>query len=158
SVEEIAMRMSWSDSKDSLYGSLETLTQNRDKAVALLKLAVTKPRFDPDAVDRIRGQPMANVMYAETDPDKVAGTARLATAFQGHPYGRSTDGTPKTIAAMTPEDLHAYHKRLFAKDNLKIVAVGDINAAELGKLLDEVFGELPDKAQLNPVPQTGVVN
>lgn len=158
SMEEIAMRMSWSDSKDSLYGSLETLTQNRDKAVALLKLAVTKPRFDPDAVDRIRGQLMANLMYAEKDPDKVAGKAWFATAFQGHPYGRSSDGTPKTIAAMTPEDLHAYHKRLFAKDNLKIVAVGDINAAELGKLLDEVFGELPDKAQLNPVPQTGVVN
>ena len=55
-MEDIAMRMSYDDSKDSLYGSFETLTVNRDKAVALLKLAVQKPRFDADAVDRIRQQ------------------------------------------------------------------------------------------------------
>lgn len=157
-MEEIAMRMSWTDSKDSMYGSLETLTQNRDKATELLKLAVTKPRFDADAVERIRGQLMANLMYSEKDPDKVAGKAWFATAFQGHPYGRSSDGTPQTVSSISSEDLHAYHKRLFAKDNLRVVAVGDIDAAMLGKMLDEIFGELPGKAELNPVPKTEPVN
>jgi len=30
--------------------------------------------------------------------------------------------------------------------------VGDIDAASLGKVLDKVFGALPEKAELNPVP------
>lgn len=50
-MEDIAMRMSYDDTKDSLYGSFETLTANRDKAVELLKLSVQKPRFDTDAVE-----------------------------------------------------------------------------------------------------------
>lgn len=157
-MEEIAMRMSWTDSKDSLYGSLETLTQNRDKAAHLLKLAVTKPRFDADAVDRIKGQLIANLMYADKSPDKVAGKAWFATAFQGHPYGRDSEGNAKTVGTIKSEDLHDYHRRVFAKDNLKVVVVGDISPEDLGKFLDEVFGDLPDKAQLNPVPYTQPAN
>lgn len=157
-MEEIAMRMSWSDAKDSLYGSVETLTQNRDKAMDLLKLAVTKPRFDTDATERIRGQLMANLIYSEKDPDKVAAKAWFATAFAGHAYGRSSNGTRETLASITSEDLHAFHKRTFAKDNLKVVVVGDITEQELGRMLDHVFGELPDKAGLFPVAKTAPVN
>ena len=35
-MEEIAMRMSFDDSRDAIYGSFETLTENKDKALALL--------------------------------------------------------------------------------------------------------------------------
>jgi zinc protease len=157
-MEDIAMRMSWDDSKDSLYGSFETLTQNRDEAIGLLKLAVNKPRFDADAADRIRGQLIANLMYSEKDPNKVAAKQWFETAFAGHPYGRPATGTIETLKGIAPADLHAFHKRTFARDNLKIVAVGDIDAATLGKLLDDVFGTLPAKAELAPVGKTAPVN
>ena len=157
-VEDISMRMSWNDSKDSLYGNFETLSANRDKAIDLLKLAVTKPRFDKDAVDRIRQQLSANLAYSDKDPDKVAAKAWFALAFDGHPYGRSANGTQESLAAIKSEDLKAFHKRTFAKDNLKVVAVGDITAAELGKLLDDVFGPLPAKADLVKVEKTAPVN
>ncbi|MGL4394914.1 MAG: M16 family metallopeptidase, partial [Hyphomicrobium sp.] len=131
-MEEIAMRMSFDDSKDAFYGNFETLTANREKAVELLKLAVTKPRFDADAVERIRGQLMANLIYADKDPDKVASKAWFETAFAGHPYARPSNGTKETIGALTRDDLAAFHKRTFAKSNLKVVAVGDIDPATLG--------------------------
>ncbi len=157
-MEDIAMRMSWDDSKDSLYGSFETLTQNRDEAIALLKLAVNQPRFDTEAADRIRSQLIANLMYSEKDPNKVAAKQWFETAFAGHPYGRPDTGTIETLKGITAADLHAFHKRNFARDNLKVVAVGDIDAATLGKLLDEVFGALPAKADLAPVDKTAPVN
>ena len=157
-AEEIAMRMGFDDSKDSFYGNLETLTVNRDKAIGLLKLAVTKPRFEADAVDRIRQQLLANLTYSEKDPEKVAGKEWFATAFAGHPYGRPANGTRETVSKMSHDDLAAYHKRNFAKSNLKVVAVGDIDAAALGKLLDDVFGGLPAKADLTAVAQTAPVN
>ncbi len=153
-MEEIAMRMSYEDSKDAFYGNFETLTQNRDKAVELLKLAITKPRFDQDAVERIRQQLVANLVYAARDPEKVAAKEWFAVAFAGHPYGRPSQGTEATVGAITRDDLEAYRKRIFAKDNLKVVAVGDITADQLGKLLDEVFGDLPAKADLLPVSKT----
>ncbi|MBS0250166.1 MAG: insulinase family protein [Proteobacteria bacterium] len=153
-MEDIAMRMSYDDSKDSLYGSFETLTKNRDKAVELLKLSVQKPRFDTDAVERIKQQLLANLAYADKDPDKVAIREWYAQAFPNHPYGRSATGTASTVSKITRDDLLAYHKHNFARDNLKVVAVGDINADELGKMLDDVFGGLPEKADLTPVAQT----
>ena len=42
---------------------------------------------------------------------------------------------------------------MFARDNLKVVAVGDIDAKTLGGVLDEVFGDLPAKAELTPVAE-----
>jgi zinc protease len=153
-MEQYAMRMSYDDSKDSFYGSFETLTSNRTKAVELLKLAIQKPRFDADAVERIRGQLLANLAYSEKDPDKVAGREWYANAFAGHPYGRPSNGTKETVSKITRDDLAAFHKNTFAKSNLKVVAVGDIDAATLGKLLDDVFGGLPEKANLVPVAKT----
>jgi zinc protease len=153
-MEEIAMRMHYEDSRDAFYGNFETLTQNRDKAVELLRLAVTKPRFDQDAVERIRKQLLANLVYADRDPEKLAAKEWFAVAFEGHSYGRPSQGTEATVKAITREDLEAYRKRTFAKDGLKVVAVGDITADELGKLLDRVFGDLPAHGDLIPVPLT----
>ena len=155
-MEELAMRMSFEDSKDALYGNLETLTVNRDQSFDMLRLALTKPRFETDAVDRVREQLLAGLVYAARDPDKVAGKEWYATAFAGHPYSRPANGTPESLAKITKDDLFSYTKKNFAKSNLKIVAVGDITAADLGKVLDTVFGALPAKAELADVPQTKI--
>ena len=153
-MESLAMRMRFEDSRDAFYGNFQTLTENRAEAVKLLKLALTKPRFDEDAVERIRSQLVANLVYADRDPEKVAAKEWFAVAFAGHSYARPSQGTEETVNAITRDDLEGYRKRVFARSNLRVVAVGDIAPDELGKLLDEVFGELPEKADLLPVPQT----
>lgn len=157
-METLAMRMSYEDSRDAFYGNFETLTENRGEAIKLLKLALTKPRFDADAIERIRSQLLANLAYADRDPDKVAAKEWFAASFAGHPYARPSQGTEATVSAITREDLEAYRKRIFARDTLKVVAVGDITPDELGKLLDEVFGDLPAKADLLPVAMTAPVS
>ncbi len=153
-MEEIAMRMSFEDSRDMIYGSFETLTKYRDKGLDLLRLAVNNPRFDADAVERIRNQLLANIAYSARDPDKVASETWSAMAFPGHPYGRNPAGTKESVSAITGADLAAYRSRVFARDGLKVVAVGDIDAGTLGTLLDTVFGDLPAKAELLPVVPT----
>jgi zinc protease len=150
-VEEIAMRMSFEDSRDAFYGSFETLTENRDKGAALLALALGKPRFDADAVERVRGQLQASLAYAARDPNRVASEQWAAMAFPNHPYGRPATGTPASVKAITRDDIAGFWSRTFARDNLRVVAVGDIDAATLAGMLDRVFGKLPAKAQLKTV-------
>ncbi|MCK5089857.1 MAG: insulinase family protein [Hyphomicrobiaceae bacterium] len=156
-MEEISMRMRYEDSKDAFYGNFETLTANRDEAAKLLKLAINNPRFDTDAVERIRQQLQAALAYAARNPEKVALNEWYAVAFEGHPYARPSAGTEETVAKITGGDLEGYRKRIFAKDTLKVVAVGDINAEQLGALLDEVFGDLPATADLVAVSKTSPV-
>lgn len=153
-MEELAFRMSFEDARDGFYGSFETLTANRDPSVEMLRLAVNQPRFDADAVERVRKQLLSGLAFAAKNPNRVAGRAWSAQAFPGHPYGLPSDGTPESIARMTRDDLEGFRKRNFARDNLKVVAVGDINAEQLGALLDRVFGDLPAKAELMPVART----
>ena len=150
-MEELAVKISFDDARDSFYGNFETLTANRDQAIELLRLALTKPRFDQDAVDRVRNQLLANLAYAAKSPDKVAAKAWSARAFEGHPYGRATEGTSETLQKISRQDLEDYRKRVFARDTLRVVAVGDIDAATLGPLLDKVFGGLAAKAKLDTV-------
>jgi len=152
-MEEIAMKMSFDDDPDNLYATFQTLTANRTEAVALLKLVLASPRFDADAVDRIKSQLQASLAFAAKDPNQVAGKAFASALFPGHPYGRPSSGTPESVKAITRDDLLAYKRRVFARDTLKIAVVGDIDAKALGLLLDEVFGALPAKADLVAVPK-----
>src|SRR4029077_20537356 len=150
-MEAIAMRMSFDDSRDAIYGSFETLSENRDAAIELLALAVSKPRFDTDAVERIRAQLLASLAYAARDPDRVASEQWSALGFAGPPYGRPANGTPASVHKIGADDLKDFWSNTFAKDNLRVVVVGDIEAETLKQLLDTAFGGLPAKAKLKPI-------
>jgi zinc protease len=152
-MEELAMRMSFSEGRDTFYGSFQTLSEYRDQSIELLRLAVTQPRFDEVALERIRKQLLAGLAFAAKNPNRVAGRLWAETAFPGHPYGRPSNGTPESIVAITADDLRAYTKNVFARENLHVAVVGDITAAELGKVLDRVFGDLPQNAMLKAVPE-----
>lgn len=153
-MEDIAMKMSFNEGRDTFYGNFQTLTENLDAASDLLTLALTKPRFDDTAAERMRKQLVASLSFAKKNPNQVASKAWSATAFPKHPYGRSSKGTPETVAKISPADLRAYRDRVFAKSNLTVAVVGDIDAKRLGTLLDKVFGGLADKADLVDVPKT----
>ncbi|MCC6890418.1 MAG: insulinase family protein, partial [Hyphomicrobiales bacterium] len=58
----------------------------------------------------------------------------------------------------TRDDVQAFAGRVLARDNLVVGVVGDIDAASLGTVLDRVFGALPAKADLRPVPQANLAS
>lgn len=150
--EELSFRMSFSADSDSFEGSFQTLTRNRAASVGLLKLAITNPRFDAEPMERVRQQFLLNVKEKAQDPQSIAWRAWIAKILPGDPYARPSDGTEASMSAMTPDDLRAAHRRIFNRDSLQVAVVGDISAAELGPLLDEVFGGLPQSAPQQPLP------
>jgi zinc protease len=149
--QALAMRMDFDASRDVMLGSVQTLTANKDEVFDLVHLALTGPRFDADAVERVRAQILAGLKFDENDPETVAALAWDRLAFHDHPYGRPIKGTMASIAAVAPGDLKDYATRVFARDKLVISVVGDIDAKTLGPLLDRVFGDLPAHAALAPV-------
>jgi zinc protease len=153
-LEDLAIRLSFSDTQDAFYGNFETLTANRDEAAEMLRLALNEPTFDKEAAERIRKQILAGLVYAAKDPDRVASQEWFALAFGNHAYGRRSSGTEASVSAISTADLETYRQKIFARSNLRVVAVGDITEAELGAMLDKVFGKLPATADLQAVPQT----
>lgn len=158
-MEELAINIGFSTGKDHFYGSLRTLTATRDDAFDLLSLAVNKPRFDDDAVERMKAQLISQARQRAQSPDAVAGLTFVKTVLGNHPYARPTGGAEKSLAPLTPQDLARQHQRLFARSGLKIGVVGAIDAETLGPLLDKIFASLPETGDLTPiedvVPTTG---
>jgi zinc protease len=152
-LETLAIEMSFDADRDGFYGSMQTLTENLDEAADLLRLAITEPRFDADAIERMRVQTQSGLRRELQDPDAVAGRLWSRVVFGDHPYGRPVKGTLETVASITADDLRAFRDDTFARDTLKIAVVGDIDAKRLAPLLDEIFGGLRETAKLTPVPE-----
>ena len=148
--EELAFRMSFSAGNDFFEGSFQTLTRNRAASVELLRLAVTTPRFDAEPLEKVRQQFLLNVREKEQDPQAIAWQAWMEQILPGDPYARRNEGTEQTMGAISADDLRAAHRRIFTRDTLQVAVVGDITAAELGPMLDEIFGKLPEKAPEAP--------
>ena len=118
----------------------------------LLRLSLTAPRFETKDVERIRGQVLSGLQRDSTSPNAIASRRWWAAAFPGHPYGREVYGSLESVPGIGIDDLRAYVKRVLARDGLKIAIVGNLDAADAGALIDRMFGSLPAKADLQPVP------
>jgi zinc protease len=146
----LAASFSFDAGADSVSVSARFLTENRDEAITLLREALVNPRFDQDAVDRVRAQVLSILRSDEKNPSKLAARRFNELAFGSHPYGSSGDGTAETVAALTRDDMLAAHGSALARDRVYVSAAGDITAEELGPLLDRLLGDLP--ATGGPLP------
>ncbi|MBO1025948.1 insulinase family protein [Ochrobactrum sp. SD129] len=151
-IDNLGGEMSFTASPDSVSGSIRMLAENRDAVSDLLSLAVNKPRFDQDAVDRIRQQVVASLEASQRNPSTIASRKFSEVLYGNHPYGRPDEGTVKSLQSISREDLATFHRKNFARDRLTVGVVGSINAKDLGEMLDKVFGDLPANAELVPVP------
>jgi zinc protease len=150
-LENNAIEMNFRAGRDEFRGNLRVLRERKDEAFELLRLALTAPRFDPPAIERIRAQVMTALRRDSTNPGDIANKLWWRTAFADHPYGRPVNGTLDSIPLIGRDDLTKYVRNVFARAKLKIAVVGDIDPVALGAALDRVFGKLPEQPQLVPV-------
>lgn len=145
-LDDISASISFDADADRLVGSLGSLRTGRETAFALLGLALTAPRFDEDAVERIRAQMISAFEVAQKNPRTMAGQRWFAAVFPDHPYGRPTSGTRSSIEGLRRADFSDFIASRLARDVLVVGVSGDITAAELAPLLDVAFGGLPAAA------------
>lgn len=133
----------------------------RDPAVALLARLLAAPIFDPQALARERDRTVAAIRESLTQPDAIAEHALLPAAFGAHPYGAVA--TEASVAALTRDDLAAFHAAHYTARSAVVTIVGAISADDAKRIADLLTAALPpgdDRfAQLAPVvrpsaPQT----
>ncbi len=150
--EALAASFSYGISDDSVRISARFLTENRDQAVALLRDSLVRPRFDNDAIERVRAQLLSSLRSDLKDPRAIASKTFDAMVYGDHPYARPQDGTVETVTALTRDDLLAAHQGALARDRIYVGAVGDITPEQLSALLDDLFADLPETGAPLPGP------
>ena len=151
-AEGLATSFSYGASDDTISVSARFLSENRDAAVDLLRQSLVQPRFDDDAIERVRAQMLSNLRSDLKDPRAIAGRAFDTRIFATHPYGQPVDGTVDSVAALSRADLQQAHRNLLVRNRVFVGAAGDITAEELGVLLDQLLGDLPTGQATLPGP------
>ncbi len=153
-LDAIGARFGASTDTQDLSINLTTLTEHKERAFELMGLAITKPRFDADAVARMRDAMMADIRQGDEEPSSVAWRLFRPAIYGSHAYANSGEGTLETVSALTPDDARQWHMR-FTKANMMIAVVGDISPDALAELLDRTLGDVPagtERAVMRDVP------
>jgi len=142
-LDELAGELEFAAGHDQVSGSLRMLKGNLADTADLLRVALSQPRFAGDAVERIRDETIAMLARQAHNPHSLAGRLWMHDAFEDHPYGKDSAGTPASVAAITRTDLADFVAHHLHRRGLIVGVVGDITAAEVSALIDRVFGGLP---------------
>jgi zinc protease len=155
-LEALATSFEFDVNDDEVSVSARFLTENRDASMALLRAALMQPRFDPEAIERVRGQVLSIIRSDAQDPNDIASRTFDQIAYGDHPYASSLNGTEDSVAGLTRDDLIAAHAATLARDRIYIGAVGDITEQDLATLMDALLGDLPQSGA--PMPPRAEVN
>jgi zinc protease len=129
--------------RDYMTISVVTLTENLPEAMHLLQLALTRPRFDADAVSRVRTQTIQGLQQAQSQAPATARRNFAAIFFNGHPYGHASDGDVASVSGITTDDLRNFARSHWVRGGLKISIAGDITAPAAVKLIADTFKPVP---------------
>jgi zinc protease len=120
---------------------------------------VRNPAFAPEEIERQRQQAASGLKVSQTDPEWVANVVFDRLVYGFHPYGLPNSGTAESLAAITRDDLQAYHRRFFVPNNMILGIVGDVTSEEAFAAAERVFGkwpraEVPTVTLAEPPPPT----
>ena len=149
-----AIQFRASADRDNMVISVVTLTENAPLAMHLLQAALIHPRFDNEAVNRVRAQIIQGIQQGNTQPPTLARRIFSKDFFNGHSYGQPGDGDVRSISAITVEDLRNFARTHWVKAGLQIAVAGDITPQAAQKLLADTFQPLSG-AMPAPVPAIG---
>lgn len=109
-------------------------------ALDLVSDLARHPAFAPEEIERQRQQIVSGLKVSYDDPDYLAGVVFDRLVYGFHPYGKPDSGTPESIAAVTREDLLAFHRRWFGANNAILAIVGDVSPEEAFAGAQRAFG------------------
>lgn len=142
---------------DVTFTSVLVMKDSFDFGLDLLADVVRNPAFRQEELDRQREQIYSGLKDAYEDPDYVAGLVFDRLVYGFHPYGMPSTGTPESLQALSPDDLHAFHARYFVPNNAILAIVGDVTTEQAFKGAERVFGswrprDVPDPAATEEPP------
>ncbi|MCC7259460.1 MAG: insulinase family protein [Alphaproteobacteria bacterium] len=147
-LEAHAIGLSADIDEDDARAALHSLSEHREVAFELLGLALSEPRFDADAIARVKAQMQTERVMRDQKPAYVAATTWSDIAYPNAPYAQDELGSAQSVEAIAKEDLTAYVRHHFTRDSALIAVVGDITAPELKRLMDLHLAGLPPRSSV----------
>jgi zinc protease len=122
---------------------LHAIRGTLDSTWAILADRVMAPTLAPTEVEIAREQMIAGARQRSTQPDDAATELADSLLYVNHPYAVPATGTPTSIASITPEQLKQYHAQQFVTSRMLLVVVGNVERAEVERLVRGTIATMP---------------
>lgn len=151
-LESLGIDLSGFTRADDTCFYFESLTEEIDTALTLLKDAVTCPNLEDDEMARVRSDMISRVRHERDDMGAYITREGARALWGDHPYGRASSGEEEDLAAITIGDVREFHERYYRSDKMVVTMVGDISSEEAFGKAAAAFSGLKDGGEVPKLP------
>jgi len=154
--ESVGAQFGVGASTDSASLSLRTLTDPKlfDKALEMMQVILTQPKFAQVDFDREQKRVLAGLKHREESPGAIAGLAFDKALYGKHPYAYPSSGYIETVSKFKPSDIKQFYNQYYVTANAMIVIVGALDKQQAMDTAETLMAKLP-KGQ-KPAPLADV--
>jgi zinc protease len=152
-LERLGASLNTGSNVDTSFVTLSALKGNLDGSLALFADVILNPSFPAADFERLRKQQLARIQREKVTPNAMGLRVLPQLLYgAGHAYAVpfTGSGTEAAVAALTREQMQAFHATWFKPSNATLVAVGATSLADLQPKLEKLLaswkaGEVPAK-------------
>jgi len=153
-AEALGARLNTGSFFDGSFVSLNVLKSQLKPGLDLMSKVALEPTFPEPEFERVRQNYLGRQQQESRQPRQQALKEFQRRVFgEGHPYAQpfSGSGTKESLAALTRDDLAAFHEAYFHPGNAAVVVVGDLDMDQAIAAVTEAFGGWA--AGTSPMPE-----
>jgi len=124
---------------DAMLVSMTTLSRFADRGLALMADMVVRPALTEGDFMRVRQLRLHRLTQLRDMPGAVADRTFIRLLYGDHPYGHTPMGSEQALASMTIDEVRAFHARAIRPSAATLVAVGDLDHADVRRLAANAF-------------------
>lgn len=133
----------FSSTKENAKIHLSTISKNFTQVIDLLNEILKTPKFDPEELNKLKLQLIAQIQQEEDYPQKISRSEITRIIYpKGHPYYiYSAADKIASIKSISVEDIKNFYHQNYNSNNLKISVVGDLEEVQLKDNLHKLFDD-----------------
>jgi zinc protease len=122
-----------------------------DQIATLVDLAL-HANLEDEQIDLELGALSREMKNYYDAPSSVTFLETMRAAFPNHPYRVPMLGSFRTLGRLKRPALSAFYRNLYVPNNMALAVAGDVDPAEVNRLIDAAFGKATKSATLTPPP------
>jgi zinc protease len=141
-IESLKGEITWGIDWDATWYRLDVPANALETAIEILGRLVVVENVRNDALSRAQSAHVASLTAkrSQLSPIARADEEFLKAIYDAHPYARTVEGDPKTVATIQQGDIFDFERRFYMANNASFVVVGPVRHERVLRTLKFLFG------------------
>ncbi|MFN2121060.1 MAG: M16 family metallopeptidase [Anaerolineales bacterium] len=149
-LESVGASLGFDSGMDSTTFHGHSLSEDLPLLLGMLASTLRTPTFPTAEVEKLRHHLLTGLAIRMQDTADMADLLFDEMLFRGHPYARAEDGNPRTIGAISRQDLVSFHKRAYGPNGMVVAVVGSIDPKRAVDAVHRALGSWRNPRQTPP--------